>query len=57
MLFAAVAVSHGAKRVIDSADDVGVDAVLSREHDIFKSLWGGPVNLEALHGALKSKEK
>ncbi|CAI5741818.1 unnamed protein product [Hyaloperonospora brassicae] len=53
----APAVSHGAKRVIDSADDVGVDAVLSREHDIFKSLWGGPINLEALHGALKSKEK
>uniref|UniRef100_M4BH35 Uncharacterized protein n=1 Tax=Hyaloperonospora arabidopsidis (strain Emoy2) TaxID=559515 RepID=M4BH35_HYAAE len=50
------AVSHGAKRVINNVDDVGLDAALSREHDVFKSLWGGPANLEALRGALKDKE-
>ncbi|KAE8884066.1 hypothetical protein PF003_g31708 [Phytophthora fragariae] len=44
----APAVSHGAKRVINRADDVSLDAVLSYEHDVFKSLWGGPANLEAL---------
>ncbi|KAF4029474.1 Enoyl-CoA hydratase/isomerase [Phytophthora infestans] len=53
----APAVSHGAKRVINSADDVSLDAVLSYEHDVFKSLWGGPANLKALEGALKTKKK
>ncbi|KAF4321619.1 hypothetical protein BBO99_00000740 [Phytophthora kernoviae] len=52
----APAVSHGAKRVINSADDVSLDAVLSYEHDVFKSLWGGPANLQALEGALKKKK-
>lgn len=56
LVFAVVAVSHGAKRVINNVDDVGLDAALSREHDVFKSLWGGPANLEALRGALKDKE-
>ncbi|KAL3666675.1 hypothetical protein V7S43_008304 [Phytophthora oleae] len=51
----APAVSHGSKRVINRADDVSLDAVLSYEHDVFKSLWGGPANLEALEGALKKK--
>ncbi|KAG7392665.1 enoyl CoA hydratase domain-containing protein 1 [Phytophthora pseudosyringae] len=53
----APAVSHGAKRVINRADDVSLDAVLSYEHDVFKSLWGGPANLEALEGALNKKNK
>ncbi|ETP36137.1 hypothetical protein F442_15835 [Phytophthora nicotianae P10297] len=53
----APAVSHGAKRVINRADDVSLDAVLSYEHDVFKSLWGGPANLAALEGALKKKKK
>ncbi|RLN02298.1 hypothetical protein BBJ28_00003991 [Nothophytophthora sp. Chile5] len=48
-------VSHGAKRVINHADDVSLDDVLSYEHDVFKTLWGGPANLEALEGALKKK--
>jgi hypothetical protein len=43
--------------VINRADDVSLDAVLSYEHDVFKSLWGGPANLEALEGALKKKSK
>ncbi|KAG3254727.1 hypothetical protein PI124_g734 [Phytophthora idaei] len=51
------AVSHGAKRVINRADDVSLDGVLSYEHDVFKSLWGGPANLEALEGALKKEKK
>ncbi|CAH0486359.1 unnamed protein product [Peronospora farinosa] len=49
------AVSHGAKRVINSADDMNMDAIVSYEHDVFKSLWGGPANLKALEGALKNK--
>ncbi|KAH7479591.1 hypothetical protein PRIC1_008871 [Phytophthora ramorum] len=53
----APAVSHGAKRVINHADDVSLDAVLSYEHDVFKSLWGGPANLEALEGALEKKKQ
>ncbi|POM68288.1 Hypothetical protein PHPALM_15568 [Phytophthora palmivora] len=53
----APAVSHGAKQVINHADDVNLDAVLSYEHDVFKSLWGGPANLEALEGALTKKSK
>ncbi|KAG1697500.1 hypothetical protein DVH05_015948 [Phytophthora capsici] len=49
------AVSHGAKRVINNADDVSLDEVLAFEHDVFKSLWGGPANLEALKKALSKK--
>ncbi|GMF59502.1 unnamed protein product [Phytophthora fragariaefolia] len=52
----APAVSHGAKQVINQADDVSLD-VLSYEYDVFKSLWGGPANLQALESALKKKHK
>lgn len=38
----ASAVSHGAKRVTDKTDDVSLDDVLKYEHDVFKTLWGGP---------------
>ncbi|KAE9193260.1 hypothetical protein PF004_g21062 [Phytophthora fragariae] len=48
----APAVSHGAKRVVNNADDVSLDEVLEYEHDVFKTLWGGPANLEALKKAL-----
>uniref|UniRef100_H3H1T3 Ethylmalonyl-CoA decarboxylase n=1 Tax=Phytophthora ramorum TaxID=164328 RepID=H3H1T3_PHYRM len=51
----ATPVSHGAKRVINNADDVSVD-VLEYEHDVFKTLWGGPANLEALKKALAKKK-
>lgn len=51
----APAVSHGAKRVINNADDVSLDSVLDFEHGVFKSLWGGPANVEALKSALKKK--
>lgn len=51
------AVSHGAKRVINNADDVNLDDVLSYEHNVFKTLWGGPANLEALEHALKKSNK
>ncbi|KAG3205450.1 hypothetical protein PC128_g1439 [Phytophthora cactorum] len=51
------AVSHGAKRVINRADDVSLDGVLSYEHDVFKSLWGGPANLEALEAVLSTHTK
>ncbi|ETM38237.1 hypothetical protein, variant 1 [Phytophthora nicotianae] len=50
------AVSHGAKRVINNADDVSLDDVLKYEHDVFKTLWGGPANLEALEKALSKKK-
>ncbi|POM70155.1 Hypothetical protein PHPALM_13452, partial [Phytophthora palmivora] len=36
----APAVSHGAKRVINNADDVSLDDVLEYEHSVFKTLWG-----------------
>ncbi|OWY98404.1 hypothetical protein PHMEG_00030846, partial [Phytophthora megakarya] len=49
-------VSHGAKRVINNADDVSLDDVLEYEHDVFKTLWGGPANLEALRNALNKKK-
>ncbi|KAL3666677.1 hypothetical protein V7S43_008306 [Phytophthora oleae] len=52
----APAVSHGAKRVINHADDVSLDDVLAYEHDVFKTLWGGPANLEALKKALSKKK-
>ena len=52
---AVAAISHGTKRVINSADDVNLDAVVSYEHDVFKSLWGGQANRNALEGALKNK--
>jgi len=55
-VLAAVAVSHGAKRVINNADDVSLDDVLEYEHDVFKTLWGGPANLEALKIALNKKK-
>ncbi|KAE8996053.1 hypothetical protein PR003_g20129 [Phytophthora rubi] len=50
------AVSHGAKRVVNNADDVSLDEVLQYEHDVFKTLWGGPANLEALKKALNKKK-
>ncbi|KAG3121180.1 hypothetical protein PI124_g732 [Phytophthora idaei] len=50
------AVSHGAKRVINNADDVSLDDVLKYELDVFKTLWGGPANLEALKKALEKKK-
>jgi hypothetical protein len=43
--------------VINNADDVSLDEVLSFEHDVFTTLWGGPANMEALEGALKKKSK
>lgn len=49
------AVSHGAKRVVNNADDVSLDEVLEYEHDVFTTLWGGPANLEALKKALNKK--
>ncbi|KAF4321623.1 hypothetical protein JM18_001885 [Phytophthora kernoviae] len=52
----APAVSHGTKRVINNADEVSLDSVLAYEHDVFKTLWGGPANLEALQTALTKKK-
>ncbi|KAG6618688.1 Ethylmalonyl-CoA decarboxylase [Phytophthora cinnamomi] len=52
----APAVSHGAKRVVNNADDVSLDEVLEYEHDVFKTLWGGLANLEALKKALNKKK-
>lgn len=43
--------------MINNADDVSLDEVLSFEHDVFKTLWGGPANMEALDSALKKKPK
>jgi ethylmalonyl-CoA/methylmalonyl-CoA decarboxylase len=34
--------------VITSADDVNLDELVDYEHSVFRSLWGGPANLQAL---------
>ncbi|KAF1326412.1 Ethylmalonyl-coa decarboxylase, partial [Globisporangium splendens] len=41
-------VLHGQKKVIASADDVNLDELVDYEHSVFRSLWGGPANLQAL---------